>query len=110
MQKAKIVSTLEIVWYIYSAAALVLVITAIALPKDMILAYTPICYSIKQFGRTCFMCGSTRSFIQAGSGNFKAAYELNRMALILFIAIIVNTIIVLLYIKTSNKSKKHETG
>jgi hypothetical protein len=95
---------LKAVWAIYSLAGLITILVAVLVPKKTVLALSPVCYSVKQFGRQCFMCGSTRSFMQAGNANFKAAAQHNSFALILFVAIIVNTI-VFIYITTTNNLK-----
>jgi len=93
MNKGLFIKALKTVWAIYTVFGVLMVIAAIVLPPDAILKNTPTCYSIKQYGRECFMCGSTRSFIQAGHGNFSGAMHLNRFAIALFVLIIINLFI-----------------
>jgi len=102
MNKGLLINALKWVWAIYTLCGALLVIVAILLPPDAILQNTPTCYSIKQYGRECFMCGSTRSFIQLGHGNFKAALGFNRLAVALFILIIINLFIFTYYHTTNN--------
>ena len=95
------------VWIIYSICSIVIVLAAIFIPEGMLLENTPTCYSIKELGRECFMCGSTRSFIQFGMGNFKAAFALNKFTFGLFIAIIINLFVFLYYLTIlKHKTKK----
>lgn len=101
MQLAK---ALKKVWIIYSLLALLVLLAAVFIPNEVILNNTPTCYSVKQFGKECFMCGSTRSFVMAGSGNFEAAASMNKMALALFMLIIINSLI-LLYFFITNLTK-----
>lgn len=94
------------VWAIYSAAGLVAILVAAFLPHKLVLTYTPTCYSVKQFGRECFMCGSTRSFLQAACGNFTAAAQYNRLALVLFFAAVINSILFIYFITNNLKHLK----
>jgi len=101
------IKALRWVWGIYTACGILAVIIAIVFPPDAILRNSPTCYSIKQFGRECFMCGSTRSFIQAGHGNFATALEFNRLAVVLFVLAIINFIVFIYYsITTKLLTKK----
>jgi len=93
---------LKWVWGIYTACGILVVMVAVVFPPDAILRNSPTCYSIKQFGRECFMCGSTRSFIQAGHGNITAALQYNRLAVVLFVLGIIN-FIVFIYYSITNK-------
>jgi len=102
--------TLKIVWFFYSACGVALILAAVLLPSQTILEYTPTCYSIKQYGRECFMCGSTRSFLQAGEGNFKEAINLNSIAFALFCAIALNTPVFLFVSITNFKKQLYETS
>jgi hypothetical protein len=93
------------VWIIYSVCGLLLLTTAVFIPPHFVLEHTPTCYSVKQWGRECFMCGATRSFIQAGGGNFNEALQFNKLAFVLFILIIINTIALIYYTITTKKTK-----
>ncbi|WP_116787737.1 DUF2752 domain-containing protein [Flavobacterium psychrotrophum] len=88
------------VWIIYSALALLTLLVSVCVSKELILQASPTCYSIRQFGKPCFMCGATRSFIQMGKGNLNEALNYNRLAVVLFIIFIVNSIIFTYYTTT----------
>lgn len=97
---------LKIVWLLYSALGLILLFVVLFIPPRLVLQNTPVCYSIKQFGKPCFMCGATRSFLQAGSANFTQALQYNKLAVVLFAALVLNTIIVTIYNINKLKTKK----
>ena len=97
---------IKLLWIIYSAAGLLLIAIAIFIPGNIVLQYTPACYSVAQFGRKCFMCGSTRSFILSGKGSFKAAADINTIAMWLFIFIAINSLLFIYFILTNLKKNK----
>jgi len=95
---------LKTVWGVYSVAGLLLILITLCLPDAFILKATPVCYSIKRFGKECFMCGSTRSFIQFARGNFENAIALNKFAFILYTLLIINSVFFISFLlKTKNK-------
>lgn len=100
------VKALKSAWIVYSAIGLLSMLAAVLIHPKTLLKITPTCYSVKQFGKECFMCGSTRGFILAGHGKFSEAMQMNKLSLVLFFIIIANTFL-LLYTLTK---KKHETG
>jgi hypothetical protein len=95
--------TLKTLWIFYSCCGFLLLLLAVFVPAGVILEHTPTCYSVKQYGRECFMCGSTRSFIQAGSGNFREAAKMNRLALVIFIITAVNSAALMYYLLINHK-------
>lgn len=97
--------TAKTVWIIYSLAGILPVLVAFIVPRDALLGATPACYSIKQFGHECFMCGSTRGFILTAEGNFAEAAAMNRLSLVLFFIIIANTIVLAYYLLTNKQNK-----
>jgi hypothetical protein len=99
--------TIISLWIIYSAVGMAITLIVFLLPADTILKASPTCYSVKQLGKQCFMCGSTRSFLKAAQGNFNNAIHLNRLAFVLFIIMICNTFIFALYLTNQlTKTKK----
>ena len=91
----------KIAWGIYSVLGLAALLIATLLPAETVLQNTPACYSIKQYGTPCFMCGSTRSFIKAAGGNFNEAMHFNRFAFIIFMALIANLVLITYYLATN---------
>lgn len=100
------IKAFKTVWIIYSVTGFLTLLAALIIPGNMLLNATPVCYSVRQFGKECFMCGSTRGFILAGRGKFTEAMQMNKLSLVLFFLIIANTFL-LLYTLTK---KKHETS
>ncbi|MFP5436694.1 MAG: DUF2752 domain-containing protein [Bacteroidia bacterium] len=94
------------VWILYSAPALLAVLFTALLPDQLIYTTTPKCYSVKQFGRECFMCGSTRSFVALGNADLPSAWQLNRIAVVLYCTIIINSIVLCIYLVIKNKTHK----
>jgi hypothetical protein len=92
------------VWIIYSALALAAVLVTALLPDTLIYTITPQCYAVKQFGKECFMCGSTRSFTALGNARVIAAWQYNRFAVVLYAAIVVNSLVLTTYLLTKNKT------
>jgi len=92
-------------WVVYSIAALLIIIISACIQQKYVLQATPACYSIRQFGKPCFMCGSTRSFMQMGRGNIHQALSYNRFAVALFLIFIVNSIIFTYYTTNFLKQK-----
>ncbi|ALM48163.1 hypothetical protein AMR72_04180 [Flavobacterium psychrophilum] len=94
--------TAKIVWIIGSTCGIVVLCISLFVPYDTVLTITPTCYSVKQFGKECFMCGSTRSFLQLSAGNFKEGIALNRLAALLYLITAINTILFITYFTIIN--------
>lgn len=94
------------VYILYSALALLAVLFTALLPDQLTYTVTPTCYSVKQFGRECFMCGSTRGFVALGNADLATAWRLNRIAAVLYCMIIINSIMLTVYLLTKNKTHK----
>ncbi len=84
-------------WYFLSALVLVLILITLLFP-DMLMKIAPVCISKSLYGEECFMCGSTRAFVEISKGNFFNAYLLNKFSIILFSMFILNTMIFLTFI------------
>lgn len=97
------------VWIFYSALAFTVLLLTALLPDDLVYKTTPQCYSVKQFRKECFMCGSTRGFVAMGNGNILKAWASNRLSVLLYITIILNSIVAITYLSTKNKNN-YETG
>lgn len=83
------------IWVIYSVIALIAVLYTALLPQDLVTASVPRCYSVTHFGKTCFMCGSTRSFMAMGDLKIHRAWAFNKIAVILWIIIVANSLFIL---------------
>jgi hypothetical protein len=94
------------VWILYSALALTTVLLTALLPNQLVYTVTPKCYSVRQFGKECFMCGSTRSFLALGNADMASAWQLNRFAVLLYCMIIINSVMLIVYLVTKNKTQK----
>jgi len=94
------------VWIFYSALALTAVLLTAFLPDDLVYKTTPQCYSVKQFGKECFMCGSTRGFVAMGNDNILKAWASNRLSVLLYTTIIINSLVAAIYLSVKNKTQK----
>ena len=83
------------VWVIYCVIALIAVLYTALLPEDVVTASVPHCYSVKNFGKPCFMCGSTRSFMAMGDLKIHRAWAFNKIAVMLWIIIVANSLLIL---------------
>ena len=99
-------NALRTVYIIYSVIALLLVLVAVFVPADTVLRHAPGCYSVTQFGRECFMCGSTRGFLLAGSGNLHGAAASNMLSPVLFILFAINSIVLIFLLSTKSIKNK----
>lgn len=84
------------VWYILSATIMVLLAITFLFP-DVLMKAAPVCISKSLYGQECFMCGTTKAFIEISKGNFSNAYLLNKLSIILFSLFILNTITFFFY-------------
>lgn len=85
-----------VVWKIFSVACIVSVLITFLFP-DVMLKISPVCLSVKLYGTQCFMCGTTKAFIEITNGNFSNAYLLNKLSIFLFSLFILNSITFLFY-------------
>jgi hypothetical protein len=99
-------STAKILWIIISICGTLTLCISLFLPHETALAISPTCNSIKQLGKECFMCGSTRTFLHLSSGHFKEGIVMNRIATVLYIITIINTTIFTI----TTLKKQNETG
>lgn len=88
-------TALKYVWVIYATIAFFSVLYTAFVPEDLVKASLPACYSVTHFGRQCFMCGSTRSFIAMGNGKISLAWKFNKIAVMLWMAFAVNSLFLL---------------
>ncbi|MFM7629902.1 MAG: DUF2752 domain-containing protein [Algoriphagus sp.] len=73
--------------------------------ETLIYSYTPTCLFKSYLNIECLSCGMTRSFMNIANGNFKEAYEFNKLGIPLFIVSSISfpfIIIVLIFRMTSN--------
>ena len=64
--------------------------------ENLILSKMPTC-EYQKIGKECFLCGSTRAFIEIKNMNFDKAWSLNKLSFLIFGALAINTI---LFLKT----------
>ncbi len=82
----------EAVWYFLSAAVLALLIMTFFFPETL-MKISPVCISKSLYGQECFMCGSTRAFIEITKGNFYKGFHLNQFSIVLFSLFFLNTVV-----------------
>ena len=94
----------KIVWIIISILIFVTLFLSFIFP-EVLLNISPVCVSKSLYGRECFMCGTTRAFVEISSGRFSEAYELNKFSVVLFLIFSVNTLLFLTFILKLYKEK-----
>jgi len=96
----------KIIWGIFSALSLVLILCLFFLKSHQILELTPTCISVKKFNQECFMCGMTRAFICCSKLDFTSAYRFNRGSIFLYTFMYLNLISYLKYVYYTLNLKK----
>lgn len=75
--------SLKITGYIISSIMFVIIFIAFIFPETL-LKLSPVCTSKLLYNQECFMCGTTRAFIEIANGNFSGAFDLNKFSIALF--------------------------
>lgn len=89
-------NALKIVWMLSALTFLIILISILFLNENLILNQMPICES-KKVGGKCFLCGSTRAFIEIKKLNFTNAYFYNKLSILIFTIMTLNSIIYSFY-------------
>ena len=82
-------NALNIIWMISALLYLLIFLSIMSYPENLILANIPICENQKN-GSECFLCGSTRAFIEIKKLNFSNAYSYNKGSILLFVIMTIN--------------------
>jgi len=88
----------KIVWQISAVLSLLILLLLFFIDDDKLLSISPTC-EYKKIGKECFLCGSTRAFIEIKHLNFKNALNLNPFSIFIFGFLILNSILFLNYLK-----------
>lgn len=86
--------SIAVVWKIYSAIILLVIILSVFFP-ELLIKISPVCISKSVYGEDCFMCGMTRAFVEIPKGNFPEAYMLNSFSIILYSLFILNSLLLI---------------
>lgn len=101
--KKEIRAALKIVWIIYSALALIVILITV-FSAGALHEISPVCLSKSLYGEECFMCGMTRAFVEISAGNFYNAGILNKLSLYLFSFMTLNSVIFIFYVSGKLRS------
>ena len=88
----------KIVWQISAVLSISILLILLFIDDDKLLSISPTC-EYKKIGKECFLCGSTRAFIEIKHLNFKNALNLNPFSIFIFGLLILNSILFLNYLK-----------
>lgn len=100
-------NAIKIVWYLTGLFSFIIILIVIIIPSKSIFESIPTCRSI-QFGTECFLCGTTRAFYKIKELEIMKAYELNKLSPFLFLAMLINIVIIIFNIK--HNYKKYENS
>ena len=89
----------KIVWYIISSLIILLLISLFFLNSNTLLNISPNCTSILLYNKSCFLCGSTRAFVEIKNFNFSKAFYFNVLSIPMFILFIINSLLYILSLK-----------
>ena len=95
MENKDLKDAIKIIWMISALFFLLIIICILLVPDYFILSKIPTCENIKN-GSECFLCGSSRAFIEIGKLNFSKANQLNKFSILLFVLLSINSLTYLL--------------
>ena len=99
---------LRIVWALLTAATMVLFVLTAILEDDLVLRYTPTCYSVKYRGVECAFCGMSRAFLRISEFRFQEAASFNRGSLFVAGMMLLNILAFMGHgLYTAYSTKKH---
>jgi len=88
----------KIVWQVLAVLSILILLVLFFVDDNQLLSISPTCY-YQKIGKECFLCGSTRAFIEIKHLNFKNAFNLNPLSIFIFGLLILNSILFLNYLK-----------
>jgi len=91
-------NAIRIVWQISAVLSVSILLILFLIDDNRLLSISPIC-EYQKIGKECFLCGSTRAFIEIKHLNFKNALNLNAFSIFIFGFLILNSILFLNYLK-----------
>lgn len=98
-------NTIRIVWQISAVLSILILLLLFFIDDNQLLSISPTC-EYQKIGKECFLCGSTRAFIEIKHFNFKNAFALNKGSVLLFCLFLLNSILFLTQILKTNKNTK----
>lgn len=97
-QNQDLKSALRIVWKISAVLSILILLLLFFIDDDKLLSISPTC-DYQKIGKECFLCGSTRAFIEIKHFNFDNAFNLNPFSIFIFGLLILNSILLLNFLK-----------
>jgi len=91
-------SAIRIVWKISAVLSVLILLLLFLIDDNRLLSISPTC-EYKKIGKECFLCGSTRAFIEIKHLNFENAFNLNPFSISIFGLLLLNSIVFLNFIK-----------
>ena len=92
----------KIVWSIISILIILLLISLFFLNSSTLLYMSPKCTSILLYNKPCFLCGTTRAFLEIKNFNFSKANFYNTFSIPLFSLFLINSLLYILSFKKSS--------
>jgi hypothetical protein len=92
----------KIVWYIISILIILLLSSLLLFNSSTLLYLSPKCTSILLYKKPCFLCGTTRAFVEIKNLNFNKAYFYNAFSIPLFSLFIINSLFYILSFKKNS--------
>ncbi len=94
-----IYNEIKIVWYIISILIILLLISLFFFNSSTLLYMSPKCTSILLYNKPCFLCGTTRAFLEIKNFNFIKANFYNTLSIPLFSLFLINSLLYILSFK-----------
>ena len=94
-----IYNEIKIVWYIISILIILLLLSFFFLNSSTLLYMSPKCTSILLYNKPCFLCGTTRAFLEIKNFNFSKANFYNPFSIPIFSLFLINSLLYILSFK-----------
>jgi hypothetical protein len=90
---------IKIIWTIFSILIIGLFLTLLFFDSMFLLKNSPKCTSVAILGKNCFLCGTTRGFLQIKKFDFTEAQKCNGLCIPLFIFFLLNSLLFIYFLK-----------
>jgi hypothetical protein len=84
-----LIEALSIIWMMSAMLFVIIIAVILVTPESALLSIIPTCEN-KKNGSSCFLCGTSRGFIEITKLNFSSAHSYNKGSIILFTTMGIN--------------------
>lgn len=96
--------SLVITSHVISAVMLIVIVLSIFYPK-LFIELSPVCLSKSLHNSECFMCGTSRAFVEISNGKFFEAFALNKLSPLIYLIFLISGVYLISVMVTSLRKK-----